>query len=180
MCSGVAVVDERGTERAGDMAMLSFGPDAHQELDVIQGPGTALQVPVGPVQLLGVSSVHAYVPLVVLVEISPDPDDVSWAARMESEAEADVRDKVVEALLPIQRCASEWKGKGPSMLDAKGKGCADVANCCFRDRPETGSVGPSLAPGSEAPIGGGFPGVHPDRQHRQQPLICGEFTSAFT
>ena len=88
MCSGVAVVDERGAERAGDMAMLPLGPDAHQELDVVQGPGTALEVPIGPDELLGVSSVHAYVPLVVLVEIAPDPDDVSWAARMEREAKA--------------------------------------------------------------------------------------------
>ena len=129
------------------MAVLALGPDAHQKLDVVQGPGTTLQVPVGPDELLGVSSVHTYVPLVVLVEISPDPDDVSWAARMESEAEADVRDKIVETLLPIQRSASEWKGKGPSMLDAKGKGSADVANCCLGDRPETGSVGPPFAPG---------------------------------
>ena len=79
-----------------------------------------MQVPVGPDELLGVSSVHAYVPLVVLVEISPDPDDVSWAARMESEAEADVRDKIVETLLPVERCARERKGKGPSMFNAKG------------------------------------------------------------
>ena len=134
---------------------------------------------VGPVELFGAGAVHAYVPLVVLVEIPPDPDDVSWAARMEREAEADVCDKVVEALLPIQRCASEWKGKGPSMLDAKGKGSADVANCCLGDRPETGSVGPPLAPGGEAPIGRGFPGIHPDRQHGQEPLVCGEFASAF-
>ena len=42
VCSRVAVVNERGAERAGDMAMLSLGPDAHQELDVVQGPGTAL------------------------------------------------------------------------------------------------------------------------------------------
>ena len=119
-------------------------------------------MPIGPDKLLGVSSVHAYVPLVVLVEISPDPDDVSWAARMESEAEADVRDKIVETLLPIQRSTSERKGKGPSMLDAKGKGSADVANCCLGDRPETGSVGPPLPPGCKAPIGGGLPGVHPD------------------
>ena len=136
-------------------------------------------MPVGPDELLGVSSVHAYVPLVVLVEIAPDPDDVSWAARMESKAEADVRDKIVEALLPIQRSASEWKGKGPSMFDAKGKGRADVANCCLGDRPETGSVGPPFTPGGKAPIGRGFPGIHPDRQHGQEPLVCGEFAPAF-
>ena len=139
-----------------------------------------MQVAIGPDKLLGISSIHAYVALVVLVEVAPDPDDVFWAARVESEAEADVRDKIVEALLPVESGSREGKGKGPSVLDAKGQGCADVANCCFRDRPETGSVGPSLAPGREAPIGGGFPSVHPDRQHRQQPLICGEFTSAFT
>ena len=165
MCSGVAVVDERGAERAGNMAMLALGPDAHQELDVVQGPGAPLQVAVGPVELLGIRPVHAYVPLVVLVEVSPDSDDVSRAARVERKAEADVRDKVVEALLPIQRGASQREGKGPSVLNAEGQRCADVANCCFGDRPEAGSVGPTLTPRSEAPIGGGFPGVHPDRQH---------------
>ena len=79
-----------------------------------------MQVAIGPDKLLGISSIHAYVPLVVLVEIAPDPDDVFWAARMESEAEADVRDKIVETLLPVERCARERKGKGPSMFNAKG------------------------------------------------------------
>ena len=104
-------------------------------------------MPVGPDELLGVSSVHAYVPLVVLVEIPPDPDDVSWAARMKSKAEADVRDKIVETLLPIERCASEWKGKGPSVLDAEGKGRADVTDRCFGNRSKAGCVGPPFTPG---------------------------------
>ena len=40
--SRVTVVNERGAEGAGDMAMLPLGPDAHQELDVVQGPGATL------------------------------------------------------------------------------------------------------------------------------------------
>ena len=106
-----------------------------------------MQVPVGPDELLGVSSVHTYVPLVVLVEISPDPDDVSWAARMEREAEADVRDKIVEALLPVKSGSREGEGKGPSVLDAEGEGRADVTDRCFGDRSKAGSVGPPFAPG---------------------------------
>ena len=102
---------------------------------------------VGPVELLGVCSVHAYVPLVVLVKVSPDPDDVFWATRMESEAEADVRDKVIEALLPIQRRAGQWESKGPSVFDAKGEGGADITDGGLGDRPEAGGVGPPLAPG---------------------------------
>ena len=35
LSSRVAIVNKRGTKRAGDVAMLSFGPDAHQELDVV-------------------------------------------------------------------------------------------------------------------------------------------------
>ena len=42
VCGGVAVIDKRGAEGAGNMAVLSLGPDAHQELDVVQGPGTTL------------------------------------------------------------------------------------------------------------------------------------------
>ena len=33
--SGVTIINKRGTQGAGDMAMLTFGPDAHQELDVV-------------------------------------------------------------------------------------------------------------------------------------------------
>ena len=134
---------------------------------------------IGPDKLLGIRSIHAYVAFVVLVEVAPDPDDVFWTARVESEAEADVRDKVIEALLPIQRRAGQWKGKSPSVFDTKGKGCADITDGGLGDRPETGSVGPPLPPGCKAPVGGGFPGVHPDRQHRQQSLVGGEFSSAF-
>ena len=138
-----------------------------------------MQVPVGPDELLGVSSVHSYVPLVVLVEVSPDPDDVFWAARMESEAEADVRDKIVETLLPVESGSRERKGKGPSVFDAEGKGRADVTNRCFGDRPKAGGVGPPFTPGGQAPVGGGFPSIHPDRQHGQEPLVCREFPPAF-
>ena len=106
-----------------------------------------MQVAIGPDKLLGISSIHAYVPLVVLVEIAPDPDDVFWAARMESEAEANVRDKIVEALLPVESGSREGKGKGPSVLDAEGKGRADVTDRCFGNRSKAGSVGPPFAPG---------------------------------
>ena len=33
--SGIAVVNERSTQGSGYVAMLPFGPDAHQELDVV-------------------------------------------------------------------------------------------------------------------------------------------------
>ena len=138
-----------------------------------------MQVPIGPDELLGVSSVHSYVPLVVLVEIAPDPDDVFWAARMESEAEADVRDEIVEALLPVESGSRERKGKGPSGLDAEGKGRADVTDRCFGDRPKAGCVGPPFTPGGQAPVGGGFPSIHPDRQHGQEPLVCRECPPTF-
>ena len=179
VCGGVAVVDKRGAEGAGDMTVLSFGPDAHEELYVVQGPGTTLKVSVGPVKLFGVGPVHAYVPLVVLVEIAPDPDNILWAARVQSKAEADVRDEVVEALLPIQRRTGQWESKGPSVFDTKGEGSTDIPDGGLGDRPKAGGVGPPLAPGCKAPVGGGFPGVHPDRQHRQQSLVGGEFSSAF-
>ena len=86
MGGGVAIVDESSAEGAGDIAVLPFGPDAHQEFDVVQGPGAALKVAVGPVKLLGIGSVHSYITLMVLVEISSDPDDVFGTARMESKA----------------------------------------------------------------------------------------------
>ena len=132
-----------------------------------------------PDKLLGIRSIHADVAFVVLVEVAPDPDDVFWAARMESEAEADVRDKIVEALLPVESGSREGKGKGPSVFDAEGKGRADVTNRCFGDRPKAGSVGPPFTPGGQAPVGGGFPSIHPDRQHGQEPLVCREFPPAF-
>ena len=90
--------------------MLSLGPDAHQEFNIVQRPGTALQVSVGPVKLFGVGAVHAYIPLVVLVKVSPDPDDVFGATRVESEAKADVSDEVVKTLLSVQRSAGKWGG----------------------------------------------------------------------
>ena len=99
---------------------MSLGPDAHQEFNIVQGPGAALKVSVGPVELFGVGAVHAYVPLVVLVKVSTDPDDVFGTTRMESEAKADISDEVVETLLSVQRSAGKWKGEGPSMFDAEG------------------------------------------------------------
>ena len=57
--SGVAIVDKSSAEGAGDVAVLPFGPDAHQEFDVVQGPGAALKVPVGAVKLLGGGAVHS-------------------------------------------------------------------------------------------------------------------------
>ena len=162
MGSRVAVVDERSAEGAGDVAMLPLGPDAHQKLDVVQRPGAALEVAICPVELLGVGSVHAYVPLVVLVEIPPDPDNIFRAARVQCEAEANVCNEVVEALLPIECCAGKWEGQGPGVLDAEGQGGADVTDGGLWDRAKAGSVGPALTPGSEASVGGGFPGVHPN------------------
>ena len=143
---------------------MSLGPDAHQEFDIVQRPGAALKVPVCPVELFGIGAVHAYVPLVVLVKVSSDPDDIFGTARMESKAQADFSDEVVEALLTVERSASKWKGEGPSVFNAEGKGSADITDGCFGDRTKTGRVRPSLSPGRKAPVSWGFPGVHPDRQ----------------
>ena len=58
-------------------------------------------MPVSPVKLLGIGAVHAYVPLVVLVKISSERDDIFWTPRVESKAQADFRDEVVETLLTV-------------------------------------------------------------------------------
>ena len=150
MCSvssGIAVVNKSGTQGSGDMAVLSFGPDAHQELYVVEGPGAALEVSIGPGELLGVRSIHAYVAFVVLVEVTPDPDDVFWAARVESEAEADVRDEIVEALLPVKSGSREGESKGSGVLDAEGEGRADVADRSFGNGSKASSVSPPFTPG---------------------------------
>ena len=177
--SGIAVIDKCGTQRSGNVAVLPFGPDAHQELDVVQGPGAALKVSIGPGELLGIRSIHADVAFVVLVKVTPDSDDVFWAARVERKAEADVRDEIVKALLPVECGSREGEGKGSGVLDAEGEGRADVADRSFGNSSKAGGVSPTFTPGGKAPVGGGLPGVHPNRQHGQEPLVSREFPSAF-
>ena len=106
-----------------------------------------MEVSIGPGKLLGIRSIHAYVAFVVLVKVAPDSDDVFWAARVESKAEADVRDEIVEALLPVKSGSREGEGKGSGVLDAEGEGRADVTDRCFGNRSVAGSVGPPFAPG---------------------------------
>ena len=104
-------------------------------------------MPIGPGKLLGVRSIHAYVAFVVVVKVTPDPDDVFWAARVESKAEADVRDEIIKALLPVKSGSREGESQGSRVLDAEGEGRADVANCGFGDGPKAGGVSPPFAPG---------------------------------
>ena len=47
---GVAVVDKSDTEGPRDVAVLSVGPDAHEEFDVVETPRAALEVAVGAVE----------------------------------------------------------------------------------------------------------------------------------
>ena len=134
---------------------------------------------IGPDKLLGIRSIHADVAFVVLVEISPDRDDVFWTARVESKAKTDVRDEIIEALLPVESRSREREGKSSGVFNPEGEGRTDVTDSSFRDGAEAGSVSPPFAPGGKAPVGGGFPGVHPDRQHGKEPLVCREFPTAF-
>ena len=102
---------------------------------------------IGPDELLGVSSVHSYVPLVVLVEVASDLYDVLGAPCVECEAQADVRDEIVETLLAIQRRARKWESQSAGVFDTERKGCADVADGRLGDRPKASSVRPAPAPG---------------------------------
>ena len=106
-----------------------------------------MEVSIGPDKLLGIRSIHAYVAFVVLVEVAPDPDDVFWTARVESEAEADVRDEIVEALLPVKSGSREGEGKSSGVLHTEGEGRADVADRSFRNGSKASSVSPPFAPG---------------------------------
>ena len=87
----VAVINESNIEGPGDVAVLSVGPDAHEEFDVVETPRAALEVAVGAVEGRRVSSRHADVSFVVFVEVCPDSQDVVGAARMTRELQANVR-----------------------------------------------------------------------------------------
>ena len=102
---------------------------------------------VSPGKLFGVRSIHTYVAFVVLVKIFSDSDDVFWAARVESKAEANVRDEIIKALLPVKSGSREGEGKGSGVLDAEGEGRADVANRSFGNGSKAGSVSPTFTPG---------------------------------
>ena len=106
-----------------------------------------MEVSISPDKLLGIRTIHAYVAFVVLVKVSPDSDDVFWAARVESEAEADVRDEIVEALLSVQSGSCKGEGKGSGVFDTEGEGRADVADRSFGNGSKASSVGPPLTPG---------------------------------
>ena len=144
---GIAVVNKSSTQGSGNMAVLSFGPDAHQELYVVKGPRAALEVSICPGELLGVRSIHAYVAFVVVIEVAPDPDNIFWATRVKRETEADVSDEIVEALLPVKSSSREGESKGSRMLDAEGERRADITDRSFGNGPKAGGVSPPFAPG---------------------------------
>ena len=92
------------------MAVLTLGPDAHKQLDIIERPGAALEMSVRAGQGGGVSPVHADIPLVMVVEKTPDTHNVGWAAGVQSELQTDIRNEIVEALLAVKRGAREREG----------------------------------------------------------------------
>ena len=62
--------------------MLPLGPHAHEQFDVVERPRAALKVAVSPDELLGVSSIHANVSFVMMVEVASDPYNVVGAPRV--------------------------------------------------------------------------------------------------
>jgi len=87
---GIAVIDEGDAVRSRDVAVLPICPHAHEELDVVQGPGAALEVSVSTVKWWGEGSCHADVPLVVGVEVSADGEDVVRAASVARQRQTSV------------------------------------------------------------------------------------------
>ena len=64
------------------MSVLSVGPDAHEEFDVVKAPRAPLEVAISTLERLRVSSSHSNIPNVVSVEIGTDSQDVVGAARV--------------------------------------------------------------------------------------------------
>ena len=106
-----------------------------------------MEVSISPGKLFGIRAVHTDVAFVILVKVSPDSDYVFWAASVEREAEADVRDEIVEALLTVQSGSRKGEGKGSCVFDTEGEGRADVSDRSFGNGSKASSVGPSFAPG---------------------------------
>ena len=106
-----------------------------------------MEVSIGPGELFGIRAVHTDVAFVVLVEVSPDSDDVFGAAGVERQAEANVRDEIVEALLTVKSGSRKGEGKGSCVFDTEGEGRADVSNRGFGNGSKASSMGPAFAPG---------------------------------
>ena len=76
---------------------------------LINGPITALEVAASAVERWGVCSSHTDVSDVPTVKVTADSDDFSRTPGVERQVQADVRDDVVEAFLPVEGGASERK-----------------------------------------------------------------------
>ena len=125
---GAAVVDKGRADGARDKPMLAISPHAHEQLNVVNGPGAPLKMTVGAVQWRRIRPTEADVPLVMVIEVSSDGNQVRGAPSVESQVEAYVSDQIVEALLPIERSTCHRERSVSGVFDAEGSGAADIVD----------------------------------------------------